>query len=66
MNRLHRRFAFRKINNDGNLDFTRRNHVNVHAFLRQRFKQFSGHARVRFHADTDDGQLADFFGGRCV
>ena len=31
--------------------------------LRERFKHFAGHAGVRFHADADDGQFADFFIG---
>lgn len=55
MNGFHRRFTFGQVNHDGNLDFARGNHVNVHAFIRERFKQFSGNARVVFHADTDDG-----------
>ena len=34
MDRLRRRLAFGQVNDDGNFDFARRDHVNVHAGLR--------------------------------
>jgi hypothetical protein len=63
MDGLHRLFTLHEVNHNGDFDFTGRNHVNVHAFPCQRFKKFSRHASVTFHADANDGQLADFLGG---
>ena len=37
MHSFHRLLALRNVDDDGNLDFAGGNHVNIHAFVRQRF-----------------------------
>src|SRR5882724_11196730 len=61
--RLHRLFAFGQVNDDGNFYFAGGNHADAHAFLGEHFKHFSRDTSVTFHADADDGELADFFIG---
>lgn len=43
-----------QIHHHGNFDLAGRDHLDIDAFLRQRFEHLAGHARVALHAHAHD------------
>ena len=59
MQHAHGEFHVFLVDDDGNLDLRRRDHLNVDPLFRQRAKRGAGDARVRAHADADHRHLGD-------
>ena len=59
MQHAHGEFKILLVDDDRDLDFGSRDHLQVDAFFGEAAEHLAGDARVRAHADADGGDLAD-------